>query len=242
MTDPRPTDTELLAELAGMVLVDEPLEAVLTRVAHVARAAIPGADEVSLTLIRDEKAFTVAYTGQLALDADELQYENGYGPCMDAGRFGQMLFIDDMAVETRWPRYTSRVIERGVGSSISAPLPVQDAFIGALNIYAYEPRSFDPEARERASLVASYAAIPTLNAHAYADARALADHLRTAMESRAVIEQAKGIVMGERRCTADEAFRLLIRVSQESNRKVRDVATALVEQAATPRTPGEPSL
>jgi AmiR/NasT family two-component response regulator len=70
------------------------------------------------------------------------------------------------------------------------------------------------------------------NAHLYDSTATLARHMQTAMESRAVIEQAKGIVMGERRCTAEEAFAVLVKVSQDSNRKLRDVAAALVERAA----------
>jgi AmiR/NasT family two-component response regulator len=69
------------------------------------------------------------------------------------------------------------------------------------------------------------------NAHLYDTTATLAQQLRAAMESRAIIEQAKGIIMGQRRCTAEEAFTLLRKVSQDSNRKLRDVATALVAEA-----------
>ena len=72
------------------------------------------------------------------------------------------------------------------------------------------------------------------NAHLYDTTASLAHHMQAAMESRAVIEQAKGIVMADRRCTADEAFAILAKVSQDTNRKLRDVATALVDRATHP--------
>jgi AmiR/NasT family two-component response regulator len=79
-----------------------------------------------------------------------------------------------------------------------------------------------------AQTFAGHAAVALANAYLYHSTAELARHLQTAMDSRAVIEQAKGIVMAERRCGPDEAFAFLTAVSQETNRKVRDVAAALV--------------
>jgi AmiR/NasT family two-component response regulator len=76
------------------------------------------------------------------------------------------------------------------------------------------------------------AAVAMANSHLYDSQAALAHHMQTAMASRAVIEQAKGIVMGERHCSADEAFQLLVKLSQRTDRKLRDVAQALVDRAA----------
>lgn len=220
-----------VSELARIVFEDKPLESVLQQVAEVVKRAVPGAEEVSLTLIRGQRPATAAYTGQLALDADELQYGHGYGPCMDAGRGGETMLVRDMRAETRWPDYAAEVVANGVQSSLSVPLPVQDEFIGAVNIYATSPDAFDAEAVALAETLAAYAGVAVRNAHAYASAADLAEQLQEAMRTRAVIEQAKGILMGERRCSADEAFDLLVRLSQHSNRKVREVAAALVAKA-----------
>jgi AmiR/NasT family two-component response regulator len=107
---------------------------------------------------------------------------------------------------------------------------------GALNIYGQEPAAFDDDTVLLAQTFAGYAAVALANAHLYHSTASLAQHMQAAMESRAVIEQAKGIIIGERRCTADEAFAVLTKVSQDSNRKVRDVAAALV--ARTQGIPG----
>ncbi|NHC15913.1 GAF domain-containing protein, partial [Motilibacter deserti] len=151
---------EVLQELAGIVLADEPLEAVLDRLTALARDAVEPAEDVSLTLVEGDRAWTAAHTGQLSLDADELQYERGYGPCMDAGRAGITLLISDMRTEERWPAYTPAAAERGVGSSLSVPLPLQSSVIGALNVYSTHPRAFDdPGAALVGEEVARYAAV-----------------------------------------------------------------------------------
>jgi GAF domain-containing protein len=228
-------DAGSLLELAAIVYSGETLQSVLERVAQIAKRALPGADEVSVTLIRDDEPFTAAFTGQLALDADEMQYERGYGPCMDAGRAGIVLRVEDMRREERWPDYAAAVSARGVLSSLSVPLPIQDRYVGALNIYSATPAAFDDGAVAAGQLLASYAAVAVHNAQAFTEASALAADLAKAMQSRAVIEQAKGIIMNERRCTADEAFTLLTRVSQQANIKLRDIAAEMVARAAKPR-------
>ncbi|GAA2881134.1 hypothetical protein Acy02nite_17140 [Actinoplanes cyaneus] len=115
---------------------------------------------------------------------------------------------------------------------MSVGLPVHESAAGALNIYATEPRAFDDDAVALAQTFAGYAAVAMANVHLYDSQAALAHHMQTAMAGRAVIEQAKGIVMGERHCSADEAFQLLVKLSQGTNRKLRDVAQALVDRAA----------
>src|SRR5215213_6252028 len=100
---------KLHEDLASVVLVNRELNDVLSEITRVARRAVPGVEAASITLIRGEKAFTAAHDGQMALDADELQYERGYGPCIDAGLAGQMFLVDDMPSEQRWPDYAQNV-------------------------------------------------------------------------------------------------------------------------------------
>src|SRR4051812_44549036 len=210
--------------LLGIRLNNRPLEEVLQQFVQIARDAVPGADEVSNTLVRDDKGWTAAYTGKLALDADELQYERGYGPCMDAGRIGAALLIEDMREESRWPDYTANVVPRGVLSSLSVPLPIQTDVIGALNCYSRSPSSFPPEAVEAAEEVAGHLAVAVGNAVAYTEAATLVEQMRAAMASRSVIDQAMGIVMAQNRCDAAAAFAILTRASQNRNVKLRDIA------------------
>jgi GAF domain-containing protein len=232
MTTLEPLDpAAAFAELGRIKLSETDLDHVLSRVAELAKRALPGASEVSVTLVRGDKARTVAFTGTLASALDEWQYEQGHGPCMDAAAAGATVSVPDMAVENRWPSWAARAAEAGARSSLSIALPVQENVIGALNVYSVDPKAFDEDAVTLGQTFAGYAAVALANAHVYDATATLAQQMQAAMRSRAVIEQAKGIIMGQRRCTADEAFALLSKLSQNSNRKLRDVAEAVVAQA-----------
>ncbi|NAZ86970.1 GAF and ANTAR domain-containing protein [Kineococcus indalonis] len=220
--------SDLHAALAGVLIADRPLDEVLTEVVRIARRALPGAEAVSTTLLRGEKAFTAAHDGQMALDADEMQYERGYGPCMDAGRAGEVFVVDDMATDERWPDYTRTAAAAGVGSSLSLPLPVQGRSVGALNCYSSRPRAFGEQELAIGQEVAALIAVAVANADAHARSAEDAENMRRAMTSRAVIEQAKGVLVERHKITPEQAFTLLTHSSQNTNVKLREVAEELV--------------
>jgi GAF domain-containing protein len=220
---------ELLRRLSRVVLADRPLADVLTEIVEIAASGIPGAESTSITLIRGEVPFTAAHAGEMALVADEMQYERGYGPCMDAARGGVVLRVDDMTTETRWPDYAVKVVGSGVRSSLSLPLPYQGSAIGALNVYSTRTGAFaTEEALTAGTEVAEVVAVAVVNADAHAQMVDQARNMRMAMESRAVIEQAKGVLMAQRHVDADQAFDLLRDASQRYNRKLRDIAAGIV--------------
>jgi GAF domain-containing protein len=222
---------DLLRDLSRVALVGRTLNDVLTDIVAIAAREIPGAEASSITLLRDDKAFTAAYSGEMALAADEVQYEQGYGPCMDAGRGGVLLRVDDIRTEKRWPDYVARLQETSpIRSSLSIPLPYQGSSIGALNNYATKPGAFaSPESIRAGSDVAEVIAVAVANADAHAQLFDQARNMRLAMESRAVIEQAKGVLMAQRHVDADQAFEILRAASQRYNRKLRDIAFGIVE-------------
>ena len=232
MTGEYPMDpTDAFHEIGLIKLGENDVDGLLKRIADIAKRTIPGADEVSVTLSRGKDAYTAAFTGELALALDERQYERGHGPCLDALASGETLIVDDMSDETRWPDFAALATAAGCHSSLSVGLPGHQSAAGALNIYSTEPKAFDDDAITIGQTFAGYAAVALANAHLYDAQATLAQHLQTAMASRAVIEQAKGIIMGDRHCTNEEAFRILSKLSQDTNRKVRDVAQALVDSA-----------
>jgi GAF domain-containing protein len=232
-TDERdqPDAAEALRDLASIVLGDNSFEAVLERATHVAKRAIAGADEVSVTMNGGGSPTTVASSGPLAEAVDERQYEFDHGPCLEAVRTGHVVLVSDLTVDERWPEYGPAALEAGVRSSLSVPLLVDGRSVGAFNGYSRSPRAFDDEAVQRVVKdLAAYAGIVLNNAGLYFTATSRADQLAEAMKSRAVIEQAKGILMAQRRCSAEEAFDIPVRLSQQSHRKLRDVADALVRK------------
>jgi GAF domain-containing protein len=220
---------QLLRALSRVVFADRTLDEVLGEITDIARVSIPGSESTSITLIRDDRGFTAAHSGEMALAADELQYEKGYGPCLDAGRGNVVLRVDDMRTETRWPDYAAKVQAEGVRSSLSVPLPYQGTSIGALNNYSTEPSAFaTPESLAAALEAAETIAVVVSNADAHAQLGEQARNMRLAMDSRAVIEQAKGVLMAQRHIDADEAFDVLREASQRYNRKLRDIAHGIV--------------
>ncbi|MGY1696874.1 GAF and ANTAR domain-containing protein [Geodermatophilus sp. SYSU D00814] len=227
---------DLWRALSRLQLVNRELSDVLGEVTRLAAEQVPGVDAASITLVRGDTPLTAAHHGDMALAADEMQYERGHGPCLDAGRGGVQLRIDDMRTETRWPDYTARVVDVGVLSSLSTPLPYQGTSIGALNLYATRVDAFvSADAAEAAREVAEAVAVAVANADAHAT---LGDHARNmelAMQSRAVIEQAKGVLMAQRGVDAEGAFDMLRAASQRYNRKLRDIAAGIV--ASTQGTP-----
>ncbi|HST86440.1 MAG TPA: GAF and ANTAR domain-containing protein [Kineosporiaceae bacterium] len=220
------------SELAKIVLNQQPLGAVLRRIAELAVEIIPGADDVSVTLIEHNRARSVAFTGPLAIALDERQYEAGFGPCMDAAVTGQLIQIEDTGNSTVYPEFSRQARRHGIRHTLSIGMPTQQGTTGALNIYgAGAAGPFDSTARDIAATFAGYAAIALLNAALYAGTLDEVSQMRRALASRASIEQAKGILMRDQRCTADEAFAILREKSSRTNRKLRDIAQSIIDEA-----------
>lgn len=222
--------SDAFAQLSTIVLGEEPLEAILERLVHIARQVLPITVEASITLLSRDDATTVASTDEVAVKLDERQYDDERGPCLDAAAAGERIRITDMRSEPRWPRFAAAAANAGVLSSLSMPLPIQRNVTGALNFYASSVDAFSEETIELAEMFAAHAAVAVANAHLYETTAALAEQMKEAMANRAVIEQAKGIVMRDRGCTADEAFDALALLSQQSHTKLREVAQQLVDQ------------
>ncbi|SNR45955.1 GAF and ANTAR domain-containing protein [Blastococcus mobilis] len=219
---------QALEELGLLVLHEHSMESLVQRVVELTKVVMPGHGEASISLLVNDRPTTAVFTGDLARDCDESQYGRGYGPCLHAAGSGEVTEVVDARVETRWRDYAQRAVEHGSLSSLSIPLPLGEGIAGALNVYAREPAAFDEESREAGRRFAPYAGVAVANMFAYENAHALADHLQVAIESRAVIDQAKGILMERHKLPADRAFQLLARISMQTNSELRLVAEQLV--------------
>ncbi len=219
-----------VAGLPGVVLAQNDLKSTLEEITRVTARALTECDGASLTTFQDGVPGVVAADGDWARQLDELQYEEREGPCLDAARTGNVFRVRDMREETRWPFYVARAVEHGARSMVSLPMAAEGKTLGALDIYSRAEDAFTAEAVSVCEIIAGQAGIATQLAASFFRHRDLGVQLRTALQSRAVIEQAKGILMGTRRCSEEEAFQVLVQLSQTSNRKLRDVAQALVDE------------
>lgn len=233
VSDVNPIDpTGALGELSAALTSGTDMAEILDDVVHLVQKHLPGAEQSSITLIRGTKAATAASTGPLPIALDEIQYEQGYGPCLDAGRNDEILHVDDMATEQRWPQYTPLAIRHGVHSSLSLPLPVESYLVGALNTYATTKGAFDQKSIAIGTALAAHITAAVSFAESAHGHRLQAENLAKAMRSRDVIEQAKGMVMAQQKCSAQAAFQLLRKVSMDENIKLQDLAVSIVSSAS----------
>lgn len=237
MADPTEALTASLRALSQFLLGEETPRQGLRRIAEMGESAIEGADVTGMTLLDDGRPKTFACTGEEAMEVDQLQYDEDDGPCLSAYRQREVVRIDSNETDERWPVFSRRARDRGVLSSLSVPLVVEDQGLGAINFYSHSAAAFGEADEKVGRAFAEQAAVIVANAQAYWGAREHSMHLDEAVRSRAVIEQAKGIIMAQSNLDADAAFDVLRRVSRRENRKLRDVATDLVERTRTAALP-----
>ncbi len=235
MTRPDPNDIPggsaqgAFEELGRISFAEHSLESLIQTVTDLAARVIPVDPATSVTIVSQGTPRTVAWSDERAAELDRVQYSLGGGPCLTAAGEGRTAEVLDTRTEQRWPEFAQRASELGFQSVLSVPLPVQERVSGGLNVYARRSHGADERNRELATRFASYAVVPVSNMYLYTSAVERVGHLEAALDSRAVIDQAKGILMERYRLTADQAFQALARMSMETNTKVRDVAERMVE-------------
>lgn len=217
-----------LSDLSGILAREEDLGPVLQRVVDQLTRAIPGASMASASVMRGDTAQTVAASNDLVVAVDSDQYAAGDGPCLEAARTGQIVRVSVEEAGRRWAEFARSARGAGVESYLSCPLLIDEKFAGSLNLYSEHPHGFGEldEAVLRLYVTGATAAIAS--ARRYAQARQLAEQLGKALDSRAVIDQARGVLMAQRGLTAEQAFEELARQSQNTNTKLRDVAARVV--------------
>ena len=238
MTSHEPSGSSAPADFGSFVATrvadDANLEASLQRVAVAGCQLLDNCLASSVTIITGGRAITMASTDDVALTLDQAQYDAGDGPCLTAARREEVIRVDDLVADSRWPRFRAAGEEGGVASSLSIPLLIaDDDTFGALNVYGKAAFAFSAEDEHIARGFATHGAIVASNVVAYWEAIALSRNLTAAMDHRGVIEQAKGVLMGAHRISADDAFDLLRQRSQHENRKLRDVALDIVAETQT---------
>ena len=225
---------QTLADLARELEEHDDPDTILRAIVAAAVAIIPGTDEGSISVVLGRRRIiSEAPTSDFPRQIDALQEECQQGPCLDAAYQHQTVRIPDMSTEQRWPLFAARAAQLGAGSMLALQLYVEGDDLGALNLFARAPGAFTDESEQVGLLVAAHAAI------AYIGARKQT-HAARALIHRDLIGQAKGILMERYRIAGDRAFLLLTRISQNSNRKLHQVATELVESGTITGVHGLP--
>jgi GAF domain-containing protein len=233
-SDPR---AAALSALSGFLLSELSLGDTLLRVAEIATDAFPAASIAGITLTDEYgRLQTGVYTDEASPEIDASQYESDRGPCLDAWRDRRIVRIDDMEEAKReYPEFAGAALDHKVFSTISFPMLAGGVAIGALNLYSTQQQGFMEADEPMGTELTAAASVVLANATAYWSAIELGEGLSEAMKSRAVIEQAKGLLMARSPdLDADAAFDLLRRASQRENVKLRDVAQRIVDRRPPP--------
>ena len=222
--------------LAGIVAGAQGVIDLLRDVAEFAAQAIPGVDGAGVALINPECGIssirTWAATEPLVHEIDTVQYDELHeGPCITCMQSRRPTVSGSLGSDSRWPHFGGRVARMRVHSALALPLIVGDQVIGSINAYAKGRDAFAEHAVRLGSQFARPAAVSVYNAQLLANARERTLRLQRALESRAVIDQAIGIIRSRSGGSADEAFERLTHISQTENVKLHAVAERLVDEA-----------
>jgi GAF domain-containing protein len=227
MTDDREHAlAEKMAELARRVAAPSSVDDVLKSVTSTALEIIPGVGVAGVLLITKGGKFeTHAGTSDLAGELDRLQELLREGPCVEAAIDELIVRTEDFDGEQRWPRYAQSVAKLGIRSGLSFKLYTSTSTAGALNLFGFEPNVFDSQSEAVGSVLAAHAAAAIL-------ASRRGEQLESALTSRDLIGQAKGVIMERFKVDAVRAFEMLRELSQTSNTKLVDIAQSVVDSSA----------
>lgn len=215
-------------ELARALEAESDTPALLQRIVDAAVVEVDGALHAGIALISNGKVDSPAYTDTLVKDVDAAQHQTSEGPCLSSLSDKLTIRVDDMRTEQRWPRFASAAADLGVLSMLSVQLLVDGGSLGALNLYAERSYAFTAVDENVGLLFASQAAVVLVG-----DRKV--HNLQTALKSRDVIGQAKGILMERFKIDADQAFGMLVAVSQHHHRKLNLLAEQLAATGELPQ-------
>jgi GAF domain-containing protein len=222
---------QALDQLADLRTTPVTVEEALDRVVEAADALF-GVDGTALMLVdRDQVLRNLAASDLRAALLEELQAEHGEGPCVDAFDDKEPVSADDLAREARWPAFAPDAARRHLLAVLASPIPYSDQAVGVVAVLADRPHAWTEAEQEAIVAFTELAAMLILNAMEASERGRLAGELRVALDSRVVIEQAKGVLVGRHGLTTRQAFERLRRQARDQRRPLPEVARAVVSAA-----------
>jgi GAF domain-containing protein len=223
-----------ISDVTRLLESDEMASEALRRLTGLGVDLIPGVTAVAVSIAADDRALTFAASDPRISELHRLQFDGGEGPVAEVLEHNEPRRVDDTSSERRWPAFCREAARAGFGSCLVLPLRTDRRPAGAVALYGQDRNVFQGDAHDVALLFAAQGGTAVHNAALYRACRQMVDSLHTALQSQAVIEQAKGILHARFGVTPEQAFQLLSRVSQRTNRKVRLISADLVEGRMSP--------
>ena len=234
---PRMDVAGAVSQMAGLVLSRETVETALELVTSLAATATAGTLGAAVTVVDEHGKRSRAASNAVVEQADTLQYEFDEGPCLTAWRTQDVVRIDDVTTDDRWPRWNEAVGALGVRSVLSAPLLATNESIGAMKVYSGRPMNYGPHDEQVMRLLAAQAAILLANSQSLAEARRLSRQLTEALASRDAIAQATGLLLGRGMSSQQDAFAALAASARRTDRPLAEVARALLAETTARNKP-----
>ena len=196
--------------------------------------AVSGASSAGLLLADHHGVLHyMAASSEGARHLELFQLQHSEGPCLDCYRTREPVIITDLSeAEDRWPEFAPRAIAAGVRSVHAFPMRLRDRVIGALNVFGEEPLPLEPTDIRIVQAMADVATIAILQERAIASAELLTEQLQGALNSRIVIEQAKGLLSRDHQLSVDEAFLVLRKHARNNHLRLADLAHDVVQGTA----------
>ena len=230
-SDPSPGDelAGAFVRAAGLLLSPEAVRTALLLITSSAKETFPRTAGAGITLADPEgRRVTAAATDDVVARADALQYELGQGPCLTAWDERDVVRVDDLGRETRWPRWVEAVRGLGLGSALSSPVVAGAEALGAMKVYASAPGAYGEREERLLTMFATQAAVLLAGMRTAEDARRVSDRLKDALQGREVIALAKGIIISRDGGDERAAFLALADLARRNRKTVRETAEDLV--------------
>lgn len=224
----------MLVSVGRTVSDEEDLLQLLQQFVEIAHQAIEGADSSGVTIDMGGRTYTAVHTDERTLEVDIEQYNAGEGPCLHASRTGQVVRTDADTAQEAWPEFAAAARAAGIRSFLAAPLFANEQAIGSFNLYSAQQATFDRLDAEILDLLTATVSRAIADFARFQSANRIAETIQHALENRAPIEQAKGMLMALHGIDADAAFNMLRRESQDKNVRLHVVARDLVKRLSEP--------
>jgi GAF domain-containing protein len=225
----------VFARMSGLLLTEETVETALGLLSSLAQETVHGSCGAGVSVMEGGRRTSSGSTDARVQQADAMQYELDEGPCLTAAASRELVRMDDLSTDRRWPRWVAAALPLGLRAAMSAPLVAGDESLGAIKVYAEVAGTFDLHAEQLLTLFSAQAAVLVANVQSYERAQRLSEGMREAIRGRDAVNLAKGVLMARSNLDEETALALLLRRAEKEETSVAEAARALVDSAVRRR-------
>lgn len=226
---------EKLSRVTKLLKTQRTLPAKLEAAVAIVKRLVPNCDAAGVVLLIDGEPTSVAVTDRFTVEIDLVQYRTGEGPCLTAMNEAEVIRIDILEKDSQFVRFAPGALDLGLHSVLSTALVTDGRSVGALNMYSMADNAFDDATERAVAPIADYAAEAIATSPLYAYSLDMVDGLVEDLESRALIEQATGVLMATEQESPDGALGRLRDLAYTSGESMRTVAQWVIDERPSPQ-------